>query len=127
MLPALCCYDYCLTLGDEILYVWRKRLSISTLLFCGIRYPAVINTVFMILGLNSWPSWQSNHVRTSGRSPKSHTDRAYYRGQVMVFRRIERGYAETDYSASCMVLVRTEMVLNIILLTSAAGTHISAL
>ena len=89
MLPALCCYDYCLTLGDEILYVWRKRLSISTLLFCGIRYPAVINTVFMILGLNSWPSWQSNYVRTPSRSPKSNTDRACYRGRVMVSRRIE--------------------------------------
>lgn len=59
---ALCCYDYCLTLGDEIQYVWRNKPSISTILFCGFRYPAVVNTVFMILGLHAWLSWQNDRV-----------------------------------------------------------------
>ncbi|KZT72286.1 hypothetical protein DAEQUDRAFT_722950 [Daedalea quercina L-15889] len=58
---ALCCYDYLLTLGDEIAYVWRSKRRLSALLFCGFRYPALLNTVFMILGSRAFPSWQSNH------------------------------------------------------------------
>ncbi|KAH9925301.1 uncharacterized protein B0H18DRAFT_1009547 [Fomitopsis serialis] len=79
---ALCCYDYCLTLGDEIQYVWTRKRPLSLLLFCGFRYPAVLNTIFVILGSRAWPGWQSNY--------------------------------------SCLVLIRTEMVLNIVLLISAA-------
>lgn len=56
---ALCCYDYCLTLVDEIRYVWRAKQSSVTLLFYAFRYTAVLNTVFMILDAVSFPSWHN--------------------------------------------------------------------
>ncbi|KAH9831005.1 uncharacterized protein C8Q71DRAFT_784054 [Rhodofomes roseus] len=58
---ALCCYDYCLTLGDEIQYIWASKRTLSVLLFCGFRYPAVFNTIFVVLGANAFPSWQSEY------------------------------------------------------------------
>ncbi|EED79223.1 predicted protein [Postia placenta Mad-698-R] len=42
------CYIYIAATADEISLVWRAKL-----------YTALLNTAFMILGLHSWPSWQS--------------------------------------------------------------------
>lgn len=79
---AFYCYDYCLTFSDEVRFVWKARPSVIAALFYVFRYTALFNTVFMILGLHAWPSWQSDR--------------------------------------SCTILVRTEMVCNILLLSSAA-------
>ncbi|KAI0729807.1 hypothetical protein C8Q72DRAFT_777325 [Fomitopsis betulina] len=64
-LSALCCYDYCLTLGREVDLIWRGRLSLASVLFYVLRYSALLDTVLVMLGYLSWPSWQTTHVRYS--------------------------------------------------------------
>ncbi|RPD61312.1 hypothetical protein L227DRAFT_65094 [Lentinus tigrinus ALCF2SS1-6] len=51
---ALFCYDYCLTFGREVQYIWPLRLSIPSLLFFAVRYPALVNTIFIILDQTCW-------------------------------------------------------------------------
>ncbi|KZT03571.1 uncharacterized protein LAESUDRAFT_337712 [Laetiporus sulphureus 93-53] len=60
---AFCSYDYFLTFSEEIRYIWRMRFSLTTVLFCLFRYPVLINTVLLVLGLHSWPSWQSDSLQ----------------------------------------------------------------
>ncbi|EED79241.1 predicted protein [Postia placenta Mad-698-R] len=57
---AFFCYDYCLTFSDEVRFVWNARPSVIAVVFYTFRYTALFNTVFMILGLHAWPSWQSD-------------------------------------------------------------------
>ncbi|EED81207.1 predicted protein [Postia placenta Mad-698-R] len=64
---AFYCYDYCLTFSDEVRFVWKARPSVIAALFYVFRYTALFNTVFMILGLHAWPSWQSD--RRSYQNP----------------------------------------------------------
>lgn len=59
---ALCCYDWFLTLDREVESIWKTEQSLVTILFYGIRYPAILNTVIELLTRISWPSWQSNFV-----------------------------------------------------------------
>ncbi|RPD75587.1 hypothetical protein L226DRAFT_49377 [Lentinus tigrinus ALCF2SS1-7] len=51
---ALFCYDYCLTFGREVQYIWPLRLSVPSLLFFAVRYPALVNTAFIILDQTCW-------------------------------------------------------------------------
>ncbi|KAI0729821.1 hypothetical protein C8Q72DRAFT_883918 [Fomitopsis betulina] len=57
---TLCCYDWFLTLDREVESIWKTEQSLVTILFYGIRYPAILNTVIELLTRISWPSWQSN-------------------------------------------------------------------
>ncbi|KZT03572.1 uncharacterized protein LAESUDRAFT_337767 [Laetiporus sulphureus 93-53] len=59
---ALCSYDYLLTFSEEVQYIWKSKFSFTTVLFCGFRYPVLLNTVFLILGLPSWRSWQNDYL-----------------------------------------------------------------
>jgi len=56
---ALCCYDYFLTFDREVIYVWNGKFTFANALFYCFRYPALLNTIFVVLGYASWPSWQS--------------------------------------------------------------------
>ncbi|KAI0690425.1 hypothetical protein C8T65DRAFT_587904, partial [Cerioporus squamosus] len=51
---ALFCYDYCLTFAQEVRHIWLLRLSVPSLLFFAVRYPALVNTVFIILDQTCW-------------------------------------------------------------------------
>ncbi|KAH9922458.1 uncharacterized protein B0H18DRAFT_879372, partial [Fomitopsis serialis] len=54
---ALCCYDWMLTFGHEVDLIWKSKQSPVTILFYGIRYPALLNTVIEMLSRISWRSW----------------------------------------------------------------------
>jgi len=56
---ALCCYDFCLTFGREVQFVWHAKQSMATLLFYCFRYPALLNTIFVVLGYLPWLNWQT--------------------------------------------------------------------
>ncbi|OSC97814.1 hypothetical protein PYCCODRAFT_1376413, partial [Trametes coccinea BRFM310] len=62
---ALFCYDYCLTAGREVQLVWRRGFSTSTVLFFGVRYPAVFSTIFVVMDMTSWKG-MSDWVMFSG-------------------------------------------------------------
>ncbi|OBZ67946.1 hypothetical protein A0H81_12106 [Grifola frondosa] len=46
---ALFCYDYILTFGSEVQFMWRSKLSIAAIVFYVVRYAALFNTLFTIL------------------------------------------------------------------------------
>lgn len=48
---ALICFDYCLTFCREVDLVWKRGISVSTVLFYAARYPALFSTIFVILGV----------------------------------------------------------------------------
>ncbi|KAF9812165.1 hypothetical protein IEO21_06341 [Rhodonia placenta] len=56
---CLCCYDYFLTLQQEIDFIWSGRLTFANILFYCFRYPAILNTIFVVLGYVPWPGWQT--------------------------------------------------------------------
>ncbi|KAH9922468.1 uncharacterized protein B0H18DRAFT_956209 [Fomitopsis serialis] len=64
---VLCCYDYLLTFPSEIEYVWSKKFSLASGLFYTLRYPAVLNTVFIALGSFPGRSWLTSHRQYSSR------------------------------------------------------------
>ncbi len=51
---ALFWYDYCLTFAQDIRHIWPLRLSIPSLLFVAVRYPALVSTAFIILDQTQW-------------------------------------------------------------------------
>ncbi|KAI0674489.1 hypothetical protein C8Q78DRAFT_989412 [Trametes maxima] len=51
---ALICYDYLLTLSREMRHVWRRGRSNAVVLFCVVRYPALIGALAAILALAPW-------------------------------------------------------------------------
>ncbi|RPD75595.1 hypothetical protein L226DRAFT_522734 [Lentinus tigrinus ALCF2SS1-7] len=51
---ALIIYEYCITFHREVNQIWRRGFSSSTLLFYAVRYPAVINPLFVLLDLVPW-------------------------------------------------------------------------
>ncbi|EED85644.1 predicted protein [Postia placenta Mad-698-R] len=61
---SLCCYDYCLTLQQEIDFIWSGRLTFANILFYCFRYPAILNTIFVVLGYVPWPGWQTSRSCT---------------------------------------------------------------
>ncbi|TFY58320.1 hypothetical protein EVJ58_g6490 [Rhodofomes roseus] len=100
---TLCCYDWCLTLGREIDLIWKSEQSLVTILFYGLRYPAVLNTVIELLSRITWRSWQSNaRFAVALLAP--------YRSQ----------YQLNESSYSCAILLRTQVAFAAIILTSAA-------
>ncbi|KZT04456.1 uncharacterized protein LAESUDRAFT_751099 [Laetiporus sulphureus 93-53] len=62
---ALCCYDYGLTLPDEIQYIWKSKLSSVSALFYAFRYTAVFNVIFVVLTLSPTQNWQNDELRNS--------------------------------------------------------------
>ncbi|KZT73119.1 hypothetical protein DAEQUDRAFT_507570 [Daedalea quercina L-15889] len=79
---VLVTYDFLLTLGREIWHVWRARQSFATLLFYGIRYPALFNVVLTLLIRMSWPSFQNSWLWYLGACPDGpghhHPRQQYY-------------------------------------------------
>ena len=59
---ALCCYDFCLTFTRELKFMWKLKPSTGSLLFFTLRYPALCNTIMVILGYLSWGAWQTQLV-----------------------------------------------------------------
>ncbi|RPD61323.1 hypothetical protein L227DRAFT_652608, partial [Lentinus tigrinus ALCF2SS1-6] len=51
---ALIIYEYCITFHREVNQIWRRGFSSSTLLVYAVRYPAVINPLFVLLDLVPW-------------------------------------------------------------------------
>ncbi|KIJ24117.1 hypothetical protein M422DRAFT_143774, partial [Sphaerobolus stellatus SS14] len=45
---ALLYYDYFLTFGQEVRYFWRKRFSVSTLMYICCRYALVANVLYTL-------------------------------------------------------------------------------
>ncbi|KAH9922452.1 uncharacterized protein B0H18DRAFT_1120851 [Fomitopsis serialis] len=56
---ALCCYDFFLTFTREVQFMWKLKPSMASILFFTLRYPALCNTVLVVLGYLSWGGWQS--------------------------------------------------------------------
>ncbi|KAH9855384.1 hypothetical protein C2E23DRAFT_725021, partial [Lenzites betulinus] len=65
---ALFCFDYCLTLGQEINLVWKRGFCTSSILFYCVRYPALFSTLFVIMdalpynGMSNWVMFSSLRV-----------------------------------------------------------------
>jgi len=51
---ALLFYDYLLTLGREIEYIWAGQFSLPSMLFYIVRYSAIINTICMLAEMYPW-------------------------------------------------------------------------
>ncbi|KAI0760256.1 hypothetical protein C8Q74DRAFT_213959 [Fomes fomentarius] len=51
---ALFCFDYSITIGSEVRLIWPRRLSGPSILFYTVRYPALLNTLFVILNEVLW-------------------------------------------------------------------------
>ncbi|EMD35689.1 hypothetical protein CERSUDRAFT_75233 [Gelatoporia subvermispora B] len=49
------CYDYFLTLDDEVEYIWQKKFSFPTFIFYVVRYLALLDTLFVIAEAYPWP------------------------------------------------------------------------
>ncbi|KAI0729310.1 hypothetical protein C8Q72DRAFT_310615 [Fomitopsis betulina] len=52
-------YDYCLTFSRELIYVWRKKISLISILFCLFRYSVLLSAIPVILILKTPPIWQA--------------------------------------------------------------------
>ncbi|KAI0716587.1 hypothetical protein C8Q76DRAFT_582091, partial [Earliella scabrosa] len=48
---ALLWFDYLLTLGREINFIWPLRLSTSALLYHTVRYPALLTAIILCFNL----------------------------------------------------------------------------
>ncbi|KAF9000993.1 hypothetical protein BDQ17DRAFT_1492782, partial [Cyathus striatus] len=55
-LPALLYYDYFLTLGQEIKYIWLGKIRLSTFLYVCCRYAMVANVIFALALVEKLPS-----------------------------------------------------------------------
>ncbi|KAF8993131.1 hypothetical protein BDQ17DRAFT_160132 [Cyathus striatus] len=53
---ALLYYDYFLTLGREIKYIWLGKIRLSTLLYVFCRYAMVANVIFALVLAKKLPS-----------------------------------------------------------------------
>lgn len=80
-ISALCYYDYCLNISREVELIWKAKLSLGTILYYTLRYPAMLFPVAEIMMRIFWP-WQSDQ--------------------------------------SCRVLLRFNMALDLIVLSSVA-------
>ncbi|EED83107.1 predicted protein [Postia placenta Mad-698-R] len=60
---ALCYYDYCLNISREVELVWKAKLSLGTILYYTLRYPAMLFPVAEIMMRVFWP-WQSDQSKT---------------------------------------------------------------
>lgn len=58
-ISALCYYDYCLNISREVELVWKAKLSLGTILYYTLRYPAMLFPVAEIMMRVFWP-WQSD-------------------------------------------------------------------
>ncbi|KAH9836389.1 uncharacterized protein C8Q71DRAFT_708355 [Rhodofomes roseus] len=96
-IPALCCYDYCLTFEREVVLMWRDKLTAASALFYALRYAALLNTILILLGYLSWPGWQTAHVLLIVRNRKS-----------------------------CMIIMRLQMAGDVLILTCVAGNSCAA-
>ncbi|KAI0716572.1 hypothetical protein C8Q76DRAFT_616320 [Earliella scabrosa] len=52
-LSALLCFDYVLTLGPEIRFIWPRGLCASSVLFYAGRYPPLL-TAFILCFAENW-------------------------------------------------------------------------
>ncbi|PCH35337.1 hypothetical protein WOLCODRAFT_145771 [Wolfiporia cocos MD-104 SS10] len=57
------CYDYGLTLGHEIEYVWKSQWSFVNILFYTFRYSAMLSTIPIILDVAHPTDWQNSDVQ----------------------------------------------------------------
>ncbi|PCH35259.1 hypothetical protein WOLCODRAFT_139831 [Wolfiporia cocos MD-104 SS10] len=57
---ALLCYEYFLTLGREIQYVWKVNCSFASVLFYTWRYSVLLCVLPATLDLVHPASWQTN-------------------------------------------------------------------
>lgn len=60
---AFVCYDYLLTSGREVQYIWRRGFSGPALLFYTLRYATLCNVLFAVTDLKPWAN-MSDHVRS---------------------------------------------------------------
>ncbi|GBE83934.1 hypothetical protein SCP_0509930 [Sparassis crispa] len=47
-------YDYLLTFSEEVQYIWKSRLSVSSVLFYVIRYSALLSSICEVLATQGW-------------------------------------------------------------------------
>ncbi|KZT65309.1 hypothetical protein DAEQUDRAFT_768972 [Daedalea quercina L-15889] len=120
---ALCCYDFCLTFTREVKFMWKLKPSIGSILFFTLRYPALCNTIMVILGYLSWGSWQSQLVSAF---PICVGGYAYEKPGCMLNDTADVGEQSlcahdselTD--RSCTVMMRLEMAGDVLILTSSS-------
>lgn len=58
---AFVVYDYLLTSGREIRYIWRRGFSGPAILFYVMRYSALANAIFVVIDLKPWAT-MTDHV-----------------------------------------------------------------
>ncbi|KAL1943788.1 hypothetical protein VTO73DRAFT_3606 [Trametes versicolor] len=58
---AFVCYDYLLTSGREVQYIWRRGFSGPALLFYTLRYATLCNVFFAVTDIKPWAN-MSDHV-----------------------------------------------------------------
>ncbi|TFK33129.1 hypothetical protein BDQ12DRAFT_572132, partial [Crucibulum laeve] len=49
---ALIYYDYALTFGKEVKYIWRGKFKASTVLYVFCRYAMVANIIYLLAIIN---------------------------------------------------------------------------
>ncbi|KAF8057982.1 hypothetical protein FPV67DRAFT_537853 [Lyophyllum atratum] len=60
---ALLYYDYALTFGMEIKYIWNEKFRISTFLYFCCRYSLVANIIYLLTISNKLPGKLSRRLR----------------------------------------------------------------
>jgi hypothetical protein len=60
--PALLYFDYALTFGMEVRYIWRQKFRFTTIMYYFCRYALVANIMYI---LNSTGYIHSEKVRSS--------------------------------------------------------------
>ncbi|KAI0716601.1 hypothetical protein C8Q76DRAFT_794885 [Earliella scabrosa] len=114
-------YDHFLTFDREVRHIWARKRSASSILFFGIRYPALAVAALTLTDLVPFNS-KTDEVRKLGSSSVACADA---RGSVVstdvrtlpVF---GNSAPADDWHDRCSVVVRTEMLMCIILLAFAA-------
>lgn len=55
-------YDYALTFGMEVKYIWCTRFRLSTALYVGCRYSMVANVIYLLTMSNKINAKVSNNI-----------------------------------------------------------------
>ncbi|KIJ34971.1 hypothetical protein M422DRAFT_181524, partial [Sphaerobolus stellatus SS14] len=57
---ALLYYDYFLTFGQEVRYIWKRKVGVTTLMYICCRYSLVANVIYTLAITNKLHSLRVN-------------------------------------------------------------------
>lgn len=47
----LLCYDFMITFSNEVEFIWKRKFTLATVLFCVNRYATLFNQILLVVSL----------------------------------------------------------------------------